>query len=91
MQMMTRKEALQYVSFQIDDAHDARSANPDDVGSDDHLVGFYESPGVVMVVAVRSRLPGVRLAEELAKSLARDYLTEIGWFGEESLEADFIV
>ena len=26
----------------------------------------------------------------LRKPLARDYLTEIGWFGEESLEADFV-
>jgi hypothetical protein len=33
---------------------------------------------------------GVKLTDEVAKNLARDYLTEIGWFGEESLEADFL-
>ena len=32
----------------------------------------------------------VKLADEVARDLARDYLTEIGWFGEESLEANFI-
>jgi hypothetical protein len=45
----------------------------------------------VAVVAVRSHLPGVRLTDEVAKDLARDYLTEIGWFGEESLEAYFVI
>ena len=51
---MTREEAILYVSFQIDDAHDRRKAKPADVNSDDRLVGFHESPGIVMVVAVRS-------------------------------------
>ena len=88
---MTREEAILYVSFQIDDAHDRRKAKPADVNSDDWLVGFHESPGIVMVVAVRSQVPGVRLTDEVAKDLARDYLTEIGWFGEESLEADFVI
>jgi len=87
---MTREEAIQYVSFQMDDAHDRRSAKPDDVNSNDRLVGFHESPGVVVFVAVRSHLPGVRLTDQVAEDLARDYLTEIGWFGEESLEAEFI-
>jgi hypothetical protein len=45
----------------------------------------------LVLVAVRSHLPGVRLTDEAAKGLARDYLTEIGWFGEESEEADFVV
>ena len=43
--MMTREEAIQYVSFQIDDTHDGRSAKPGYAGSDDHLVGLHESPG----------------------------------------------
>ena len=58
--------------------------------SNDRLVGFRESAGVVVFVAVRSHRPGVRLSDEVAKPLARDYLTEIGWFGEESLAPDFI-
>lgn len=86
---MTREEAIQYVSFQMDDAHDRRHATPSDVASDDRLVGFHQSYETVFV-AVRSHLPGVRLTDEVAKDLARDYLTEIGWFGEESLEAEFI-
>jgi hypothetical protein len=86
---MTREEAILYVSFQMDDAHDRRSATPGDVNSDDLLVGFNQDLETVFV-AVRSHIPGVKLTNEAAKDLARDYLTEIGWFGEESLEADFV-
>ena len=86
---MTREEAIQYVSFQMDDAHDRREAMPSDVASDDRLVGFHQDLETVFV-AVRSHLPGVKLNDEVAKNLARDYLTEIGWFGEESLEATFV-
>ena len=86
---MTREEAIQYVSFQMDDAHDRRNAKPSDVNQDDRLVGFRQDLETVFV-AVRSHLPGVKLTDEVAKDLARDYLTEIGWFGEESLEADFV-
>jgi len=35
---MTREEAILYVSFQIDDAHDGRTAKPADVNLDDRLV-----------------------------------------------------
>ena len=86
---MTRAEAIEYMSFQMDDAHDRRSAKPGDVNPDDRLVGFHQ--GIERVfVTVRSHLPGVKLTDEVAKDLARDYLTEIGWFGEESLEADIV-
>ena len=86
---MTREEAIQYVSFQMDDAHDRRNAKPSDVNQDDRLVGFRQDLETVFV-AVRSHLPGTKLTDEVAKGLARDYLTEIGWFGEESLEATFV-
>ena len=86
---MTREEAIQYVSFQMDDAHDRRNAKPSDVNQDDRLVGFRQDLETVFV-AVRCHLPGVRLTDQVAEDLARDYLTEIGWFGEESLEADFL-
>jgi hypothetical protein len=86
---MTREEAMQLVSFQMDDAHVRRHAKPSDVGSDDRLVGFHEGPEIVFV-AVRSHVAGTRLNDETAKNLARDYLTEIGWFGDESQEADVI-
>ena len=86
---MTREEAVLRVSFQMDDAHDRREARPDDVTSEHRLVGFHQDLEIVFV-AVRSHLPGVKLTDEVAKDLARDYLTEIGWFGEESLEAIFV-
>jgi hypothetical protein len=86
---MTREEAVLRVSFQMDDAQDRREARPDDVTSEHRLVGFHQDLEIVFV-AVRSHLPGVKLTDEVAKDLARDYLTEIGWFGEESLEAIFV-
>jgi hypothetical protein len=86
---MTREEAIEYVSFQMDDSHNRRHAKPGDVNPDDLLVGFCQGLERVFV-AVRSHLPGVKLTAEVAKALARDYLTEVGWFGEESLEADFV-
>jgi len=87
---MTREEAIRNVSFHVDDAHKRGHAKPGDVTSDDRLVGFHQGLETA-VVAVRSHLAGIRLADEVVKILARDYLTEIGWFGEESLDADFIV
>ena len=86
---MTREEAVQCVCFQMNDADDRRHAKPSDVAPGDRLVGFHQLYETVFV-AVRSHLPGVRLSDEIAKNLARDYLTEIGWFGEESLEAQVI-
>jgi hypothetical protein len=85
---MTRDEALLLVSFQMDDAHDRRHAKPCDVRVDDRLVGFHQL-GETVFVAVRS-ISGVKLADQFAMDLARDYLTEVGWFGEESLEAVWI-
>jgi hypothetical protein len=85
---MTREEAIQYVSFQMDDARDRRDAKPSDVGPDDRLVGFHQE--IIVFVAVRSHRAGTKLADQVAKELAQDYLTEIGWFGEETLEPIFI-
>jgi len=86
---MTREEAIRFVSFQMDDAHDRRHATASDIAAGDRLVGFHQLYETVFV-AVRSHIPGIRLSDEVAKDLARDYLTEIGWFGEESLEAVYI-
>jgi hypothetical protein len=85
---MTRDEAILLVSFQMDDEHDRRHASPSDVRPGDRLVGFHQL-GETVFVAVRS-ISGAELADQIAMDLARDYLTEIGWFGEESLEAELI-
>ena len=77
------------MSFQMDDARGRRNAKPSDVSQDDRLVGFHQDLETVFV-AVRSHFPGVKLTDQVAEDLVRDYLTEIGWFGEESLEAKFI-
>jgi hypothetical protein len=84
---MTREEAILLVSFQMDE-RERRHAKPSDVRSEDRLVGFHQLSETVFV-AVRS-ISGVLLSDQEAKDLARDYLTEIGWFGEESLEAESI-
>jgi hypothetical protein len=86
---MTREEAIQFVSYLVDDAFHRQEAKPADVDSDDRLIGFHQGLETVFV-AVRSYLPGVRLTDEVARNLARHYLTEIGWFGDESLEAEFV-
>ena len=86
---MTREEALSFVSFLMDDLHERREANSADVNQDDRLIGFHQAFETVVVV-VRSHRPGIRLTDEVAAILARHYLTEIGWFGDESLEAAFI-
>jgi hypothetical protein len=87
---MTREEAILYVSFQMDDAHDrGRHAAPGDVRDGDRLVGFHQLYETIFVL-VRSHREGVVLSDQVAKDLARDFLTEIGWFGEESLEAESI-
>jgi hypothetical protein len=52
--------------------------------------GGVRSRAMLIQMIVRSHLPGVKLTDEVAKNLARDYLTEIGWFGDESVEADFV-
>lgn len=87
---MTQAEAIMYVSFQMDDADDrGRHAKPGDVREGDRLVGFHQLYETVFV-AVRSHRTGIVLSDQVAKDLARGFLTEIGWFGEESLEAEFI-
>jgi hypothetical protein len=85
---MTREEAILLVSFQMDDGAERGHAKPHDVRPGDRLVGFHQLYETVFV-AVRSR-SGSELSDDLAKDLARDFLTEIGWFGEESLEAETI-
>ena len=86
---MTREEAIELVSFLVDDALNRREAKRADVNSDDRLIGFNQGLETVFV-AVRSYRPGIRLSDEIAGRLARHHLTEIGWFGEESLEPEFV-
>jgi hypothetical protein len=86
---MTREEAVLLVSFQMDDMGYRRHAKPHEVRPSDRLVGFHQLYETVFV-AVRSSTTGTVLSDQDAKDLARDYLTEIGWFGEESLEAETI-
>ena len=67
---MTREEAIQYVSFQLDDARDRRNAKPSDFSQDDRLVGFHQD--LEKVFSVRSHLAGVKLTDQVAEDLARD-------------------
>ena len=57
---MTRVEAIEYVSFQMDDAHDRREATAGDVSPDDLLVGFHQGLEIVFV-AVRASRPDQKL------------------------------
>ena len=113
---MKRSDAIPYVSFVVDDAGSGRELNsdPDAViraGSTKHASGCTKYPSVLvgwqcgfepLFVAVHSYLD-VQLDDDEAEEMARDYLTERGWFGcdgthcsddgcrHNTREADFII
>jgi hypothetical protein len=60
---MTCEKAIQYVSYQLDDAYNRREAKPGDVNSNNRLVGWHQGLETLFV-AVRSHLPGVKLTDE---------------------------
>ena len=86
--MISREDALNYVSVGIDDAMSVRSL--DTMPADARLVGW-QCGFEPMFVAVWSYLPGVTLEDSEAEEIARDYLIEIKWFSGEPTEADFII
>ncbi len=91
---MNRADAMQYISFGVDDAghgynvNDARRAAPYA-----RLVGW-QCGFEPLFVAVWSYLPDVRLDDDEAEELARTLLEERCWFGidaEDSRDADYIL
>lgn len=92
---MDRERAKQYVAYTVDDTgcpgKPARQGycEGDELKYRPVLIGWlcgFEP----LFVAVHSYLD-VRLDDDEAEDLARDYLEEIGWFSGTPTEADFII
>lgn len=86
---MTRKQALPYIGYYLDDA-----LSPDhsaaDLREDARLVGW-QCGFEPLFVAVQSGIPGVRLDDDEAEEIATDYLAKIGWFADEPTPADYVI
>jgi hypothetical protein len=87
---MTREQAIPYISACVDDTLAVRSI--DDMPADARLIGW-QCGFEPLFVAVWSYL-NVRLDDEDAEEIARDYLLERKWFSDNSsvgVEADYII
>jgi hypothetical protein len=87
---MTRNEALPYVSFALDDALAVRTGEP--IPEHARLIGW-QCGFEPLFVAVWSYIPGVRLDDDEAEDIARDYLIERQWFADsdEPPYADYVI
>lgn len=87
---MKRTDALEYVSYAVDDALSER--DPGEAPANARLVGW-QCGFEPLFVAVWSYLPGVRLDAADAEDLARDLLQEKGWFSDNDNppDADYII
>jgi len=81
-----RINALEYVSFHVDDCLSPDPFVPDE---NTRLVG-YQCGFETLVVAVRSGY-GWKIDDDEAEELARDLLVEKNWFSREPQDADFIL
>jgi hypothetical protein len=90
MDRLTREEALDEVSYAVDDAlHEHKTIRymPDNA----RLVGWFTSFSP-MFVAVWSYLPDNRLTDGEAIHFALDLLKEKNWFGdEEPCQPDYVI
>lgn len=79
MSMPTRAEALEYVSYAVDDAMAERTGEP--IPPHARLVGW-QCGFEPLFVAVWSYLPEVRLDDDDAIELATELLQEKNWFND---------
>jgi hypothetical protein len=87
---MTQSQALDYVSFGVDDALAIYDRLPSPLPAHVRLVGW-QCGFEPMFVAVWSYL-GVRLDAAEAEDIAADALLERGWFADgERIDADYIL
>jgi hypothetical protein len=84
---MTREQALQYVSYAVDDALSERDQS--EMPANARLVGW-QCGFEPMFVAVWSYL-GNKLDDVEAEELAIDLLTELAWFSDQPTEPDYII
>jgi hypothetical protein len=84
---MTREQAIDYISFCVDDALAVRSI--DDMPANARLVGW-QCGFEPLFVAVWSYL-GVRLDDDEAADIASDLLDERKWFTDGPTPPDYII
>ena len=94
---MNRNDALKYVAYVVDDSGCGRRLH-----DDQHAIVRdepYRHPSVLvgwqcgfepLFVAVHSYLD-VAITDADAEEIAQEYLAEIGWFGGEATDADYII
>lgn len=85
---MTREQALEFVSYAVDDARSERSISA--IPAHARLIGW-QCGYAPLFVAVWSYLPDVHLDEEEAEEIATDLLIEKHWFSDEPQPADHIL
>lgn len=94
---MNRDQALPYVSYVVDDAGSARALGAD-IHATTRETGFKYRSVLVgwqcgfepLFVAVHSYLD-VRIDDDDASEMAREYLVERNWFSGEPTEPDYII
>jgi hypothetical protein len=84
---MNRKEALEYISYCVDDALSERSIN--EIPANARLIGW-QCGFEPMFVAVWSYL-GTKLDGNDAADIAIDLLSEKKWFTSDDTEPDYII
>ena len=95
---MRRKQAIEYVSFVVDDAGSGRELH-----ADPHAIvrdgSEHKYPSVLvgwqcgfepLFVAVHSYLD-CQIDDDEAEDMATEYLAERGWFSGEPTECDYII
>lgn len=82
-----RHHAAYFVRAIVDDALGVREVQPGDnhIPENARLVGW-QGPRYPIFVAVTSYLPGIRLDDDEALELAKDYMRERGWPGKPARE-----
>jgi hypothetical protein len=85
---LTRKEALPYVGYILDDAlqgHAGENILPNAV-----LVGW-QAGFEPLFVAVQSYLPNTALGADEAIEIATDFLVERKWFADGAKDPDYVI
>lgn len=77
---MTRIDALQYVTWILDDAGSARRPNEGEPIDVQARILVWQCGFEPFVVAVKSYLPNVTIDNEEAIDIATDFLLETKWF-----------
>ena len=85
---MNREQAIDYISFCVDDAMQLRSI--DDMPANARLIGW-QCGFEPLFVSVWSISPGLRVSDLSAEAIAAAMLDGRGWFADGPKPADYIL